>query len=49
MRHQKARKRLGSSSSHRKAILRNMVTSLFKHGQIEQARGREDDNTGQAW
>ena len=35
MRHQKARKRLGSSSSHRKAILRNMVTSLFKHGQVE--------------
>lgn len=35
MRHQKARKRLGTSSSHRKAILRNMVTSLFKHGQLE--------------
>jgi len=35
MRHQKARKRMGSSSSHRKAILRNMVTSLFKHGQVE--------------
>jgi len=35
MRHQKARKRMGSGSSHRKAILRNMVTSLFKHGQIE--------------
>lgn len=35
MRHQKARKRMGSSSSHRKAILRNMVTSLFKHGQLE--------------
>ncbi len=35
MRHQKARKRLGSSSSHRKATLRNMVTSLFKHGQLE--------------
>lgn len=35
MRHQKARKRMGCSSSHRKAILRNMVTSLFKHGQLE--------------
>lgn len=35
MRHQKARKRMGSSSSHRRAILRNMVTSLFKYGQLE--------------
>lgn len=35
MRHLKARKRLGSSTSHRKAMLRNMVTSLFKHGQLE--------------
>ncbi len=40
MRHQKARKRLGSSSSHRKAILRNMVTSLFKHGQIQTTDAR---------
>jgi len=35
MRHQKARKRMGTGSSHRKAILRNMVTSLFKHEQLE--------------
>lgn len=35
MRHQKARKRMGCSSSHRRATLRNMVTSLLKHGQIE--------------
>lgn len=35
MRHLKAKKKLGTSSSHRKAILRNMVTSLFKHGQVE--------------
>ena len=40
MRHQKARKRMGSSSSHRKAILRNMVTSLFKHGQVETTDAR---------
>ncbi len=40
MRHQKARKRLGSSSSHRKAVLRNMVTSLFKHGQLETTDAR---------
>ncbi len=35
MRHLKAKKKLGTGSSHRKAILRNMVTSLFKHGQVE--------------
>ncbi len=40
MRHRKARKRLGSSSSHRKATLRNMVTSLFKHGQLKTTDAR---------
>ncbi len=40
MRHRKARKRLGSSSSHRRATLRNMVTSLFKHGQLETTHAR---------
>jgi len=40
MRHRKARKRLGSSSSHRRATLRNMVTSLFKHGQLETTDAR---------
>ena len=35
MRHRKARKKLGHDSSHRKAILRNMVTSLFEYKQIE--------------
>ena len=35
MRHQKAGKRLGRNSSHRKAMFRNMVTSLFKHEQLE--------------
>jgi large subunit ribosomal protein L17 len=28
-------RKLGMDSSHRKAVLRNIVTSLFKHGQIE--------------
>ena len=35
MRHQKAGNRLGRNSSHRKAMLRNMVTSLFRHEQLE--------------
>lgn len=35
MRHRKAGKKLGRTSSHRRAMLRNMVTSLFKYEQIE--------------
>jgi large subunit ribosomal protein L17 len=35
MRHRKAGRNLGRRSSHRKAMLRNMVTSLFKHEQLE--------------
>lgn len=35
MRHRKAGKRLGRDTSHRQAMLRNMVTSLFRHEQIE--------------
>jgi len=34
MRHRKAGKRLGRSSSHRIAMFRNMVTSLFEHERI---------------
>ena len=35
MRHRKALKKLGRDSSHRKAMFRNMVTSLFKYEQLE--------------
>ncbi|MBW2022197.1 MAG: 50S ribosomal protein L17 [Deltaproteobacteria bacterium] len=35
MRHRKAGKHLGRDSSHRRAMFRNMVTSLFKYEQIE--------------
>ncbi|MCP4682984.1 MAG: 50S ribosomal protein L17 [Desulfobacterales bacterium] len=35
MRHRKAGKQLGRNPSHRKALLRNMVTSLLKFEQIE--------------
>ena len=35
MRHRMAGKRLGRNSSHRQAMLRNLVTSLLKHEQVE--------------
>ena len=35
MRHQKAGKKLGRNSSHRRAMFRNMVTSLFKYEKLE--------------
>ena len=34
MRHQKAGKKLNRTGSHRNALFRNMVTSLFEHGRI---------------
>ncbi|TLN12777.1 50S ribosomal protein L17, partial [bacterium] len=34
MRHNKVGRQLGRNSSHRKAMFRNMVTSLFMHGKI---------------
>ena len=34
MRHRKSGLKLGRTSSHRKAMFRNMVTSLFKHDRI---------------
>ena len=35
MRHRKAGRQLGRNSSHRKAMFRNMVTSLLEHGRIK--------------
>ncbi len=35
MRHQKSGRKFGRSSSHRKAMFRNMVTSLLEHGRIQ--------------
>ena len=35
MRHRKANCRLSRTTSHREAMLRNMVTSLFTHNRIE--------------
>lgn len=34
MRHRKSGRKLGRNASHRKAMLRNMVTSLFEHERI---------------
>ena len=34
MRHQVAGKHLGRTSSHRRALRRNMAASLFEHGTI---------------
>lgn len=34
MRHRKTGRRLGRNSSHREAMIRNMVTSLFEHERI---------------
>ncbi len=43
MRHLKSGRRLGRNSSHRKAMYRNMVTSLMLHGRIRttQAKAKE--------
>ena len=43
MRHRKAGRKLGRNSSHRKAMYRNMVTSLFLHEEIKttEAKAKE--------
>jgi len=43
MRHRKTGRALGRNSSHRKAMYRNMVTSLFQHHRIEttEAKAKE--------
>lgn len=35
MRHQVRGRHLGRSSDHRQALFKNLITELFKHGQIE--------------
>jgi len=43
MRHKKSGRRLGRNSTHRKAMYRNMVTSLMMHGRIKttEAKAKE--------
>ena len=40
MRHRKSGRKLGMDSSQRKAMFRNMVTSLMLHGQIRTTEQR---------
>ena len=46
MRHRKAGRRFGMDSSARKAMLRNMVTSLMVHGQIRTTEARAKELRG---
>ena len=43
MRHRKSGRQLGRNSSHRRALFRNLVTSLLRHERIEttEAKGKE--------
>jgi large subunit ribosomal protein L17 len=40
MRHKKAGKKLSRNASHRKALLRNLVTELLRHGRIKTTLAR---------
>ena len=46
MRHRKSGRKLGRDSSHRKAMFRNMVTSLFEHGSIRTTDARAKELRG---
>ena len=48
MRHRKAGRRFGMDGSARKAMLRNMVTSLMVHGQIKTTEARAKELRGLA-
>lgn len=43
MRHLKTGRKLGRTSSHRKALFRNMVTSLFEHERIQTTDAKAKD------
>ena len=40
MRHLKAGRRLGRTTEHREAMLRNLITSLFEHERVETTRAK---------
>lgn len=46
MRHRKAGRQLGRNSSHRKAMWRNMVTSLIEHGRIRTTEAKAKELRG---
>ena len=48
MRHQKAGRRLGKNSAHRKALFRNMVTSLLEHERIRTTDAKAKEVRGLA-
>jgi len=48
MRHQKTGRKLGRNSSHRNAMFRNMVTSLFSHQQLETTDAKAKEIRGLA-
>ena len=48
MRHLKSGRKLGRTSSHRKAMFRNMVTSLMLHGRIRTTEAKAKDLRGGA-
>ena len=48
MRHRKAGRKLGRNSSHRKAMYRNMVTSLMLHGRITTTEAKAKELRGYA-
>jgi large subunit ribosomal protein L17 len=48
MRHRVAGKKLNRSSSHRKALRRNLVTALFCHGRLETTEAKAKAVRGQA-
>ena len=48
MRHRKSGRKLGRSSSHRKALMRNMVTSLLDHERIETTDAKAKELRGMA-
>jgi large subunit ribosomal protein L17 len=48
MRHRKAGRKLGRTSAHRKALLRNMVTSLLEHERIQTTDAKAKELRGVA-
>ncbi len=48
MRHQKSGRKFGRNSPHRKAMFRNMVTSLIQHGRITTTLAKAKELRGKA-
>src|SRR3972149_5344652 len=47
MRHQKSGNRLGLNTAHKRAMVRNLVTSLLEHGQITTTLARAKEMRGE--